>query len=57
MSRTGVSAKVNNSSKGSYLPALGGSKGMATANKEMGKNDKKKGEAVLTLDELDRIRA
>ena len=53
MSRSGVSAKAT-----SYAPSLGGSKGMATAPKVPGgKNDKKKGTAVITLDELDRIRA
>ncbi len=51
-----VSAK-SQSAKGSYLPALGGSKGMATANTHMGKNDKKKPEMTITMDELDRIRA
>ena len=51
-----VSAK-SQSAKSSYLPALGGSRGMATANMNLVKNGKKKPEMTITSDELDRIRA
>lgn len=54
--RSGVSGKVTQSAKGSYQPSLGGSKNLATENKGP-KNDKKKGTATITLEELDRIRA
>lgn len=55
--RSGVSGKVTQSGKGSYQPSLGGSKNLATENKAGAKNDKKKGTATITLEELDRIRA
>ena len=37
------------SAKSSYLPAIGGSKGMATANSNMDKNGKKKGEMTIAV--------
>jgi hypothetical protein len=56
--RSGVSGKVGVPARqGSYQPSLGGAKNLATENKVGSKNDKKKGTATITLEELDRIRA